>query len=54
MYANNVLKLIKHLIREDKLLLDPNDEVAAGCLVCQAGEILHPKVREAMELPPRA
>ena len=53
-YANNLLKLIKHLVKDDKLLLDPNDEVAVGALVCQGGEILHPKVRESMGLPPRS
>jgi NAD(P) transhydrogenase subunit alpha len=52
MYANNLVKLVALLVdKEGKLNLDIADEVIAGCLVCQGGQIIHPRVREALGLP---
>lgn len=51
-YANNLVNLLKLLLTKDGgLNLDPKDEVIAGCLVCRDGQVVHPAVRRAMNLP---
>ena len=52
MFANNLVKLVALLVdKEGKLNLDLADEVIAGCLVSHGGEVIHPRVREALNLP---
>jgi H+-translocating NAD(P) transhydrogenase subunit alpha len=51
-YSNNLVKLLQLLLTKDgRLNLDPKDEVIAGCLVCRDGQVVHPAVRRAMNLP---
>lgn len=55
MYARNVATFLLHLVKDGKLVLDPEDEITVETLVCRDGEIVHPRVREAMGLKvPRA
>lgn len=54
MFAKNVVTLLKHLSKNGALTLDLNDEITAGTLVGQGGEILHPQVRAQLGLPERA
>jgi NAD(P) transhydrogenase subunit alpha len=49
MYAKNVASLLAHLVKEGKLQLDMEDEITRETLVVRDGEIVHPKVREALE-----
>jgi len=43
--------LLNMVTKEGKLEIDNEDEVVAGSLVTQDGEIVHPRVREVMGLP---
>lgn len=49
LYARNVWALIQPLIGEEGLKLDLEDEVVAGALLTQAGEVRHAPTREALE-----
>ena len=51
-YARNITTFLDHLIDEGELKLDLEDEITAGTLVCRDGQVLHPRVREAMGLEP--
>ena len=48
MYAKNVASLLAHLVKEGKLQFDMEDEITRETLVVRDGEIVHPKVREAL------
>jgi len=54
MYANNIVNLLKEIVKEGQLDLDPSNEIVEGTVVCRGGEIVHARVRELMELPPLA
>ena len=47
MYAKNVSTLLLHLIQDGELVLDSDDEITRETLVTRAGQIVHPRVREA-------
>lgn len=50
MYAKNIATFLKHLLnKEGQLALNPEDEIVRETLVTQAGQVVHPRVREAME-----
>ena len=49
MYARNLVNLLRHLVREGKLELDPEDPITAGTLVTRGGEVVHPIVLEHLE-----
>jgi len=51
MYAKNVGAFLKYLIKDGKVALDPTDEIVRETLVTRAGEVTHPRVREALGLP---
>ena len=51
MYARNIATFLKHLVKDGKLALDPNDEIVRETLVTHAGEVVHLRVRELMGLP---
>ena len=48
MYARNLATFLKYLIKEGRLVLDREDEIVRETLVTHAGEVVHPRVREAM------
>jgi len=48
MYSRNMEKLLVHLTRDGALAFDMKDEITRGCLVLRAGEVVHPKVQEAL------
>ena len=49
MYARNIATFLKYLIKDGRLALDREDEIVRETLVTHAGEVVHPRVREAME-----
>lgn len=51
MYARNIATFLKYLIKDGKLTLDREDEIVRETLVTHAGEVVHPRVREAMGAP---
>jgi NAD(P) transhydrogenase subunit alpha len=50
MYAKNIATFLKYLIKDGQLNLNRDDEIVRETLVTHAGEIVHPRVREAMGL----
>lgn len=49
MYAKNLFNLLSPFMAEGKLTLDYDDEVIAQCLLTKDGEIVHERVRQALE-----
>ncbi|NOX58345.1 MAG: Re/Si-specific NAD(P)(+) transhydrogenase subunit alpha [Planctomycetes bacterium] len=52
MYSRNIQTLLLHLVKEGAINLDREDEITAGCLVTTGGEVVHPRIRDLMQLPP--
>jgi len=48
-FSRNVCALLASVLKEGQVVLDPEDEVHAGVLVTQGGEVVHPKVLEAVQ-----
>ncbi|MBJ29927.1 MAG: NAD(P)(+) transhydrogenase (Re/Si-specific) subunit alpha [Acidimicrobiaceae bacterium] len=48
MFATNLVNLIRILDRDGEAHVDPADDVLAGMLVVDRGEVVHPAVREAI------
>jgi NAD(P) transhydrogenase subunit alpha len=51
LYSKNLVAFLLHLTRDGRLALDRSDEIIAGTLVTRDGEVVHPRVREALGLP---
>jgi NAD(P) transhydrogenase subunit alpha len=49
MFAKNVSSFLLHLIRDGKLRLDLEDEITQKTLVSRSGQVVNPKVLEALE-----
>jgi NAD(P) transhydrogenase subunit alpha len=47
-FSRNVCSLLGTLVSEGRLTLDPEDEVVAGLLVTQDGQVVHPQVLERL------
>ena len=52
MFSKNAETFLKSLWVDGALKIDPQDEVTAGTLLCRDGEVVHPRVRELLELAP--
>jgi NAD(P) transhydrogenase subunit alpha len=52
MFAKNAETFLKSLLNDGKLNIDLADEVTAGTLLCRDGEVVHPRVRDLLNLPP--
>ena len=48
MYAKNVATLLLHLYKDGELVIDDQDEVVSGTMLCQNGELVHPRIRELL------
>ena len=51
MYARNLSAFLLHLVKEGKLQLNPDDEIAQETLVTRGGDVVNPRVREFYALP---
>jgi NAD(P) transhydrogenase subunit alpha len=51
MYSRNIQTLLLHLVKDGSLNLDMEDEITAGCVITTGGEIVHPRIRDLMQLP---
>jgi NAD(P) transhydrogenase subunit alpha len=50
LYSRNLEKLLGHLLtKENAMKWDFNDEITKGCVIVHKGDIVNPKVKEAME-----
>jgi NAD(P) transhydrogenase subunit alpha len=50
MYANNLTKLIEHLVTEQGIKLDPEDEIASAVILTRDGDVVNNSVREGLGL----
>jgi NAD(P) transhydrogenase subunit alpha len=48
MYARNIATFLAHLVKDGRLELDREDEIVRETLVTYRGEVVHPRVLEAM------
>jgi NAD(P) transhydrogenase subunit alpha len=51
MYARNVTAFLTYLIKDQKLTLNPDDEIMRETLLTRGGEIVNARVREIFSLP---
>ena len=50
MHARNVVNFLGLLIKQGQLVVDMSDEIVAETLVAQGGDVVHPRLREALGL----
>jgi len=51
MYARNITAFLTHLIKDQKLNLNLEDEIVRETLLTNGGEIVNARVREFFKLP---
>jgi NAD(P) transhydrogenase subunit alpha len=49
MYSKNVAALLGLIVKDGKLAVDVEDEIVRSVLVTTGGEIVHDRVRHALE-----
>jgi NAD(P) transhydrogenase subunit alpha len=49
MYAKNVLNFLRHLIKDEKLEFNLEDEITVGTMITNGGKVVHPSVLEQIE-----
>jgi NAD(P) transhydrogenase subunit alpha len=49
LYARNLTELLGVCLHEGRVVVDPDDSVIAGCLVCRGGAVVHPAVLERLQ-----
>lgn len=50
LYAKNIVTFLLHLTKKGEVHIDPEDEITGETLMTRDGEVLHPKIREALGL----
>ncbi len=48
LYAKNIATFLLHLVKDGTLQINSDDEITRETLVTRGGEVVHPKVREAL------
>ena len=51
MYAKNVATFLLHIVKKGEIQLDLNDEITKETMMTRNGEVVHPRIREALGLP---
>jgi NAD(P) transhydrogenase subunit alpha len=54
MYAKNITTFLLHLLKEGAVQFNLDDEITRETLVTHKGDVVHPRVRELMDLAPAA
>ncbi|MBI4250988.1 MAG: Re/Si-specific NAD(P)(+) transhydrogenase subunit alpha [Candidatus Tectomicrobia bacterium] len=54
LYAKNISAFFLHLFKDGAVQVSPEDAIARETLVTRGGEVVNPRVREALGLPPAA
>jgi NAD(P) transhydrogenase subunit alpha len=54
MYSSNITAFFTHMVKDGTLNVDLGDEITRETLVARDGEVVHPRVREALGLAPEA
>jgi NAD(P) transhydrogenase subunit alpha len=52
MYSRNIATFFLHLVKDRQLRIDLADAITRGTLVTRDGDVVHPKIREALGLVP--
>ena len=52
MFSKNVTSLLQHLVTDGVVEFDLSDEITAGTLATHNGEVIHPRIRDMLGLPP--
>jgi NAD(P) transhydrogenase subunit alpha len=52
MFSRNVVNFLALVVKDGALRVDHDDEVVTGTMLCEDGEIVHPRAREAYGLAP--
>jgi NAD(P) transhydrogenase subunit alpha len=52
MYAKNVSNFVALMVSDGALSTDVDDQVVRETCACRGGEVVHPRLREAMGLAP--
>lgn len=52
MYARNVYNMLQLVIRENEVVLDPDDDIIARCVVCHDGQINHAPSAKSLDVEP--
>jgi NAD(P) transhydrogenase subunit alpha len=50
MFSRNLLNFLKLIVKKGELVLDTKDEIVREVLVAQGGDVVQPRVREALGL----
>jgi NAD(P) transhydrogenase subunit alpha len=50
MWSRNMEKLVFHVTKDGEPRIDDKEEIVAGCLITRDGEVVQPRVREALGL----
>jgi NAD(P) transhydrogenase subunit alpha len=50
MFSKNIETFLRSLLKDGELVLDLEDEVTAGTLLCRDGDVVHPRIRELLGL----
>jgi NAD(P) transhydrogenase subunit alpha len=48
LYSQNLVNFLLHLIKDDALSLDTEDEIVASTLVCSGGQVVHPMIESLL------
>jgi NAD(P) transhydrogenase subunit alpha len=51
MYAKNISTFLLHLIKKGEVKIDLEDEITKETLLTRDGDVVHPRIREALSLP---
>lgn len=54
MYSSNITTLLLHMVKGGALEVDLDDEITRETLFARGGEVVHPRVREALGMGPTA
>ncbi|MEP0828338.1 MAG: Re/Si-specific NAD(P)(+) transhydrogenase subunit alpha [bacterium] len=54
MFSKNVATFLSHLVKKGEMTLDMNDEITRETMLTRDGEILHPQVRQLLNMTPLA
>jgi NAD(P) transhydrogenase subunit alpha len=54
MYAKNISTFLLHLVQDEELNIDTDDEITRETLVSRNGEVVHQRVRELLGMEPAA
>jgi NAD(P) transhydrogenase subunit alpha len=50
MYAKNMTTFLLHLVKDGRVRIDPGDEIGRDTLMTERGEVVNPRIREALGL----